>query len=44
MKVIFHERFYRSLYLRISQPLRGRMEAMVKSLKGDSSFVEPEPL
>jgi len=42
MKVIFHERFY-EVYTYDPAAAEGRMEAMVRSLKGEFEFVEPEP-
>ena len=42
MKVIFHEKFY-EVYTNDPAAAEGRMEAMVRSLKGEFEFVEPEP-
>ena len=42
MKVIFHEMFY-EVYTYDPAAAEGRMEAMVRSLKGKFEFIEPEP-
>jgi acetoin utilization deacetylase AcuC-like enzyme len=42
MKVIFHPRFY-EVYTHDPAADPGRMEAIVKALKGEFEFIEPEP-
>ena len=42
MKVIFHKRFY-EVYTGDPASAPGRMEAIVKELKGRFEFIEPEP-
>src|SRR4030042_6462968 len=42
MKVIFHPRFY-EVYTGDPAAAPGRMEAIVKELKGRIEFIEPEP-
>ncbi len=42
MKVIFHKRFY-EVYTSDPAAAKGRMEAIIRELKGEFEFIEPQP-